>query len=166
MVFAAASAPFIKMPLHPDFLHPAPWKFIIELLGFVVFGVPFVVSLSSATRANGELQRPSWSLNPFQTAQPLVFFDFAAFTAAAYALGWAVAQMLGGKTNWFCEIPLIAGFGIWLGVRVSMFLFSSKLATTSQAQEGDVPNQLPDPTSPSVTPPAGAGGAPSVAADH
>ena len=28
------------------------------------------------------------------------------------------------------------------------------------------PNQLPDPTSPSVTPPAGAGGAPSVAADH
>jgi hypothetical protein len=29
-----------------------------------------------------------------------------------------------------------------------------------------VPNQLPDPTSPSVTPRAGAGGAPSVAADH
>jgi len=28
------------------------------------------------------------------------------------------------------------------------------------------PDQLPDPTSPSVTPPAGAGGAPSVAADH
>jgi hypothetical protein len=28
------------------------------------------------------------------------------------------------------------------------------------------PNQLPDPTSPSVTPPAGAGRAPSVAADH
>jgi hypothetical protein len=28
------------------------------------------------------------------------------------------------------------------------------------------PNQLTDPTSPSVTPPAGAGGAPSVAADH
>ena len=30
----------------------------------------------------------------------------------------------------------------------------------------DVPNQLPDPTSKSVTPPAGAGGAPYVAADH
>ena len=29
-----------------------------------------------------------------------------------------------------------------------------------------VSNQLPDPTSPSVTPPAGAGAAPSVAADH
>jgi ribosomal protein S18 acetylase RimI-like enzyme len=30
----------------------------------------------------------------------------------------------------------------------------------------NAPNQLLDPTSPSVTPPAGAGGAPSVAADH
>ena len=30
----------------------------------------------------------------------------------------------------------------------------------------DVHNQLPDPTSPSVTPPANAGDAPSVAADH
>jgi hypothetical protein len=27
-------------------------------------------------------------------------------------------------------------------------------------------NHVPDPASPSVTPPAGAGGAPSVAADH
>jgi hypothetical protein len=31
---------------------------------------------------------------------------------------------------------------------------------------GNVPNHLPDPTSPSVTPAAGAAGAPSVAADH
>jgi len=30
----------------------------------------------------------------------------------------------------------------------------------------DVPDQLPNPTSPSVTPPAGAGAAPSVTADH
>jgi hypothetical protein len=34
------------------------------------------------------------------------------------------------------------------------------------AQSRPQPNQLPDPTSPSDTPPAGAGGAPSVAADH
>ena len=33
-------------------------------------------------------------------------------------------------------------------------------------QELETANQLPDPTSPPVTPPAGAGGAPSVAADH
>jgi hypothetical protein len=30
----------------------------------------------------------------------------------------------------------------------------------------EMPNRLPDPTSPSVTLPAGAGGVPTVAADH
>ena len=34
------------------------------------------------------------------------------------------------------------------------------------AWQTKAPNQLPDPTSPPVTPPAGAGAAPSVAADH
>jgi len=35
-----------------------------------------------------------------------------------------------------------------------------------RAYKNDANQQLPDPTTPSVTPPAGAGGAPSVAADH
>ena len=39
-------------------------------------------------------------------------------------------------------------------------------STTLRYLSRRLPNQLPDPTSPSVTPPAGAGGAPSVAADH
>ena len=37
---------------------------------------------------------------------------------------------------------------------------------TNRATKNDVPDQLPDPTSLPVTPPAGVGGAPSVAADH
>jgi hypothetical protein len=37
---------------------------------------------------------------------------------------------------------------------------------TSEKVAVDDPNQLPDPTSPSVTLPAGAGDVPSVAADH
>ena len=48
-------------------------------------------------------------------------------------------------------------------------LFPFGVALLSQNWIGDVkrkPNQLPDPTSPSVTRPAGAGHAPSVAADH
>jgi hypothetical protein len=38
--------------------------------------------------------------------------------------------------------------------------------TSSPDHPNTLPNQLPDPTSPSVTPAAGAAGAPSVAADH
>jgi hypothetical protein len=37
---------------------------------------------------------------------------------------------------------------------------------TYPIEEHKMSNHVPDPTSPSVTPPAGAGGAPSVAADH
>jgi hypothetical protein len=33
-------------------------------------------------------------------------------------------------------------------------------------RKSEEPNNLPDPTSPYVTPPAGAGGAPSVVTDH
>ena len=39
-------------------------------------------------------------------------------------------------------------------------------STSPSDHQHTVPNQLPDPTSPSVTPPAGAGRAPFVAADH
>jgi len=48
---------------------------------------------------------------------------------------------------------------------IYMYLLHS-VTRISGEQKGNVPNQLPDPTSPSVTPPARAGGAPSVGADH
>jgi len=48
---------------------------------------------------------------------------------------------------------------------IYMYLLHS-VTRISDEQQGNLPNQLPDPRSPSVTPPVGAGGAPSVAADH
>ena len=44
--------------------------------------------------------------------------------------------------------------------------FALALPAIVATRRKPVPNQLPDPTSPSVTPPARAGDAPSVAADH
>ena len=48
----------------------------------------------------------------------------------------------------------------------SYFVTSSMPGGKQGSVTRSVSNQLPDPTSPSVTPPAGAGGAPSVVADH
>ena len=48
----------------------------------------------------------------------------------------------------------------------SYFVTSSKPGGKQGSVAHSVSNQLPDPTSPSVTPAAGAAGAPSVAADH
>jgi hypothetical protein len=48
----------------------------------------------------------------------------------------------------------------------SLIVTTGKPARKQGSVTQSPPNQLPDPTSPSVTPPAGAGVAPSVAADH
>ena len=56
------------------------------------------------------------------------------------------------------EINGLKDLGFTLEATSQSGILSLKLKRT--------PNQLPDPTSPSVTPPAGAGGAPSVGADH
>jgi len=56
----------------------------------------------------------------------------------------------------------------WPRTRVTEYMGKEGLAELEVVYRKlcSAPNQLPDPTSPSVTPPAGAGGAPSVAADH
>jgi len=65
---------------------------------------------------------------------------------------------------------LLAGYYITYAIglfRWRLRLLRAKQQREALKREGEMmPNQLPDPTSPSVTPPAGAGGAPSVAADH
>jgi hypothetical protein len=53
----------------------------------------------------------------------------------------------------------------WIASRVNQVKGDGDPPTLASIKR-DVPNQLPDPTSPSVTPPANAVGAPSVASDH
>jgi len=53
----------------------------------------------------------------------------------------------------------------WITLR-ALRVLDWHAAQTKKAMGARRPNQLPDPTSPSVTPAAGAAGAPSVAADH
>jgi hypothetical protein len=56
--------------------------------------------------------------------------------------------------------------GVLVKTRLHDYVLDLGTLRVSAVHQEDEPNQLPDPTSPSVTPPAGAGGAPSVAADH
>ena len=73
--------------------------------------------------------------------------------------------------------PIAMGLGSSFGYALSFVLFLLSIGYCAKAlywrpREGEglpsqtASNQLPDPTSPSVTPAADAAGAPSVAADH
>ena len=117
-------------------------------------------------------------------------------SAIAIPPGCSATYVFGYRTGWVAEITMFAhdidhkrtfvedvgtGDGMYLEgyfqgatdaeafVR-QLILASGKTTARNKLVEAlkgyRVPNQLPAPTSPSVTPPAGAGGAPFVAADH
>jgi hypothetical protein len=80
-------------------------------------------------------------------------------------LGVIVAATKLRKDKWI-YVDLING-GTLFGIRESALRGISRDEFMREIRRyTKVANQLPDPTSPSVSPPAEAGGAPSVAADH
>jgi hypothetical protein len=139
LLFTACAARFTPIPAHPDYLHPADFKFLCGLFGFSLFGVTVVVS-GAAKASDRELYRPSWFVNPFKKYQPYIYFDFGAYLALAYGLGLAANNAFASIANWSWEIPVTVGVGGLLGVRAAM------LGKRDLLDAADVPNQSPDPT--------------------
>jgi hypothetical protein len=129
--------------------------------------LPFRERLSSSEKAKwvSEWRSIIWhspryiSVYGFVASGAVVFF--ALFMPAWQISGAIWSNVLFGIGELFCAHTL-AKF-VTLGV--SKPEITKRIAQSLEAFKY-VPNQLPDPTSPSVTPAAGAAGAPSVAADH
>jgi hypothetical protein len=86
---------------------------------------------------------------------PKVSFASSQFTqGVTTSVLHSVCDILAGK-----QLEGMPVYGISLNLVAAGILLYATVARRRA-------NQLPDPTSPSATPPAGAGGAPSVAADH
>ena len=66
----------------------------------------------------------------------------------------------------FCPVFIMFDHGHALSKQANWSSADFTPFSWAEARLEQSSNQLPDPTSPAVTPPAGAGGAPSVAADH
>jgi hypothetical protein len=126
-------------PQHPDFLHPAPLKFLLVLFGVAVVGTTAVVSFM-AKRRDENLWRPSWFVSPFAFGQPYNCYDFASLCILVYGMGFGAAQLIADVPNWFWEIPLTIGIAVWLSVRAAM------LGNPDAIAPGKVPNQSTDPT--------------------
>jgi len=82
-----------------------------------------------------------------------------------YALIYSVIPR-GWDSHGFIPPITIALFFIVQWQLVAWWVLNSWRLKKNRMLRITPPNQLPDPTSPSVTPAAGAAGAPSVAADH
>jgi ABC-type xylose transport system permease subunit len=68
--------------------------------------------------------------------------------------------------GWYAEAAMYSAIPFSLFVFVPCLAGAMTVRLLFGKRSKNAPNQLPDPTSPSVTPPARAGDAPSVAADH
>jgi hypothetical protein len=148
LLSVACAAFFSPVPVHPDFLHPAPLKFLGIIFGFSLFGATVVVS-SMAKRTDNDLCRPSWFVNPLIFSQVYNYYEFASHSILASGFGFAAGRLLAATPNWFWEIPVTAGIGGILGVRAAM------LGERNVTVPGHSPNQSTDPTFSSGTSRAG-----------
>jgi hypothetical protein len=88
-------------------------------------------------------------------------------------IGFLHYLTLGGAFNYLCDRDAVPALSMVVVAPSRTFIrapgYEKPQVDKSMWNISNVmnmPNQLPDPTSPSVTPPAGAGAAPSGAADH
>ena len=105
----------------------------------------WILSFASIMKDAVPVEHPSM----FWAAPPIEFRSGGKITLTLYRHGNRIAWADAGVDSGECWISEIHDNEI-----------------TALLRKMNAPNQLPDPTSPSVTPPAGAGGAPSVGADH
>jgi hypothetical protein len=170
------------------------WRSIIMTVGAVLFALSFCVPPGRAVFVPtlrehfGDYLQPFWGLRVFLQT-PFVVFGVPLWRGApidnglspyeVFVRGVLFAAWLTNFTVFFrlrviaalvsIALPWIA-FICWFGLVarfVPFYFWALGIAFIHLSRIWrSWPDQLPDPTSPSVTPPAGAGGAPSVAADH
>ena len=120
LVVASAVVPWIQgVPQDPDYVHPAPYYFPLMLAAITVLGISFVLAMNGLNGKRDAWSRPSWLRCPFRADQPLDFFHFAAWCMISYAAGCFISSLGADSPNWFWEIPLAVGVGMWLGIRLN-----------------------------------------------
>lgn len=122
LVAFLCSAEFIRQFPLADLSHPS-WAFLPEMASIVASGVLFVLSIQKVNPlSRATWQPPRWSSNPFRfVADPIGFFHFNAWLFISLGMGCLLQGLLTYPHNWVWEIPLGAGLGAWLGVRIMSF---------------------------------------------
>lgn len=133
LIVAMVQAQSFSSSLNGDF-SKANWTTFFVLIGFVAFGILFVISIQAKNPfAPSHWHRPSWFSNPFAFRQPLVTFDMAAYYFLVLGVVSAIFGVKSNPQSWAWEIPLSVGIGAWIGVRLCLAVFSERLSDKEDA---------------------------------
>ena len=116
------------------------------------------LAMEAATYANGALSKKD---------KELIAVGISVVINCESCMQWHIEQAVrSGATHDQIIEAIEVGIEMAGGPGTVAARFALRVLDAQSVKKPSLPNQLPDPTSPSVTPTAGAAGAPSVAADH
>jgi hypothetical protein len=109
-------SPFL-MDSMPDDFSKSSWPFFVEMWAMVSVGILIVVGFQKINpKMDTPWEAPSWTRCPFVLKQPLQFFHFGAWYLMSAEIGSLIFGLSKTPTNWFWELPLSSGAGMWTGV--------------------------------------------------
>lgn len=130
LILAAAVSACLS-PLGPRATSPIGWGTLTFVFAFFSLGLVPILALQRFNRWSAPTwHRPSWKLNPFSIREPLQFFHLCSWvflTQGAITLG----RLLSSSASFYAEalVPLTMGASTFLGIRLSMLVFKSKMAS-------------------------------------
>jgi hypothetical protein len=126
LLTSAFQAQSLSTSMEGDF-SKANWATFFILIGFSAFGIYFATSIQTINRFSPpQWDKPSWYSNPFKFGQPLSAFDLASYCLLIIGIISAFFGMKSSPPSYAWEIPLSAGIGAWIGVRICLMVFSDR----------------------------------------
>jgi hypothetical protein len=107
------------------------WLGLVVIFSVFVVAPPLLVSLQRSNSPREQLwSRPSWKTNPLDWRNPIQFLHFGAFLSLAQGIVLLLRVAL-TQAPFSLEalVPLAVGAGIWLGIKITLALFTSRFAS-------------------------------------
>lgn len=116
-------------PLEPQAVPPIGWGALLAIFIFCPIGIVIVLGMQVANPMSAKVwRRPSWSLNPFNIREPLLFFHLGAYMFLADGMVMLMRTATSAEPFYVESlIPLVMAMGVFLGLQAVMLLFSSKM---------------------------------------
>jgi hypothetical protein len=117
ILFGRADSGAVPHGLAAGRLLEPSWPFFLEMWAMISVGILFLLGFQRINpRMDARWESPSWTRCPFVLKQPLRFFHFGAWYLMSVGLGSLIFGLSKTPTNWFWELPLSSGAGMWSGV--------------------------------------------------